>query len=611
MSEMGPSATLGVQQIIDSLPAIVFEYTIYNNGSREFTYISPRCEELLGVGQEVLLRGIFPMKHFIHQEDWETFRQSSEASIASLNNWKWEGRIHARSGQQVWIEASGVPRQLDNGNVVWSGLISNITSRKILEQRQRETEERYRDLIEYLPLGVAIHAAGKLVFVNEAAAKMIGAARPEDLIGRDVFDFVHPDSREAALERVKLLLGGRPVPPQEEKLVTLSGKIVTVETAAHAYTYQGIPAVQLIMKDITGQKEATIAIKKTEKLFFQLFQNSPLAIVMLDEHGAVVQVNKGFEELFGYTWRELAGKGLNQFIVPEELEAEGNDLNSLISSDQVIRLESFRFRKDRSKVSVIIYGVPVRFEDHTIGIFGVYVDITERKRVEEELKIRNAELDNFVYKVSHDLRAPLSSVLGLVNLAAMPGNDDNLAQYFSLVGKKVEQLDHFISDVLSHSKNLKMEVKIAKINFHEIIEKTFSDLNYLKGVEKIRKEIVVQAGEFYSDPWRISEVFRNLISNAVKYRRMNIEVPAIHVLVRTNADFAEILFKDNGIGIDSKSLAHVFDMFYRASEQSAGSGLGLYIVKNAIEKLGGEISVDSTPGVGTTFKIKLKNQKPA
>jgi PAS domain S-box-containing protein len=146
-----------------------------------------------------------------------------------------------------------------------------------------------------------------------------------------------------------------------------------------------------------------------------------MAIVLLDSEGNVKQVNRGFELLFGYTITELRGNSLNQFIVPQELESEGNDLNSLISAEQVVKIETTRLRRDDESVSVIIYGLPIHLEDKTIGIFGVYVDITDQKKIEEELKIRNSELDNFVYKVSHDLRAPLSSVLGLVNLAKMPG----------------------------------------------------------------------------------------------------------------------------------------------------------------------------------------------
>jgi signal transduction histidine kinase len=305
--------------------------------------------------------------------------------------------------------------------------------------------------------------------------------------------------------------------------------------------------------------------------------------------------------------KELKGKGLNQFIVPEELEAEGNDLNSLVSTYQVIRTESVRKRKDGTVLTVIIYGVPVRMEETTIGIFGVYVDITERKKVEEELKIRNTELDNFVYKVSHDLRAPLSSILGLVNLAKMPNNDDNPHMYIDLIGQKVEQLDHFISDVLSHSKNLKMDVKVAKVNFWSIIDQTFTNLNYMKGALEIKKTIVIDPIDFYSDPWRIAEVFRNLISNAIKYRNLNSAESIIEIRIAVVANRCNIEFKDNGIGIDKVSVNQVFDMFYRASDQSDGSGLGLYIVKNAIDKMGGEVTVESALGKGTTFRISLPN----
>jgi signal transduction histidine kinase len=248
-------------------------------------------------------------------------------------------------------------------------------------------------------------------------------------------------------------------------------------------------------------------------------------------------------------------------------------------------------------------------DDQTIGIFGVYVDITDRKKVEEELKVRNTELDNFVYKVSHDLRAPLSSILGLVNLANMPGNDDNPKTYMNLIGQKVEQLDHFISDVLSHSKNLKLDVKISKIDLRSIIDKTFADLNYLKGADRVVHEVEMKGEDFYSDPWRLAEIFRNLVSNSIKYKRFDIDHSFVKVSATITGKSASITFKDNGIGIEADKLPHIFSMFYRASTQSEGSGLGLYIVKNAVEKLGGQIEVFSEPLVGTEFKIILPNKR--
>lgn len=595
------------RHLLNTLPAVVFEYTVFPDGNRDFTYISPRCEEILGLSQEILLRGILPMKNFIYHEDWQTFYESTEESISTLNEWKWEGRIKNR-GSIVWIEACGVPTRMDDGSIVCSGLITDITQRKRLEYRHQESERKYRELVEHLPVGIGIHAQGVLVYANQYALRMMGAEDVDDIIGRSVLDFVHPDYKELVVERMKLIKGGVEVPPVEEKFVRLDGKIIDVETSAYPFQHHGMPAIQIIVRDLTETKNAQLSVKKVERLFSQLFQNSPMAVVMLNEQGSVVQVNSGFEDLFGYTNEELKGKGLNPYIVPAELESEGNDLNSLISSAQVIRIETVRRTKMGELLSVILYGVPVHMDDKTIGIFGVYVDITDRKKVEEELKIRNTELDNFVYKVSHDLRAPLSSILGLVNLANMPGNDDNPKTYMNIIGQKVEQLDHFISDVLSHSKNLKLDVRISKINLAQVIERTLADLSYLKGADQMQQLVEITGGDFYSDPWRVGEIFRNLISNSIKYKRFDIDRSWIRVMINVTEHTATIHFQDNGIGIDADKLPHIFSMFYRASTQSEGSGLGLYIVKNAVEKLEGTIEVFSEPLVGTQFKIILPNK---
>ncbi len=482
-----------------------------------------------------------------------------------------------------------------------------LTPQKLHEDIS-ENEQRYRDLVEHLPLGIGILSDGKLMFINISGARMMAAAKPEDLTGRNFLDFVHPDYHGIVEVRTLKAQQGEPTLPMEQKYVRLDGKIIDVEVSSYPFVYHGKPAIQIIVKDITEQKESRLAIKKTETLFFQLFHVSPMAIVMLDSEGIVADINPGFEKMFGYTFEELKGKGLNQTIVPDVLEAEGNDLNTLISTQQVVRLETMRKRKDGSVLSVIVYGLPVHFEDRTIGIFGVYVDITEQKKTEEELKIRNIELDNFVYKVSHDLRAPLSSVLGLVNLARMPGNNDNLMEYLHLIGQKVDQLDHFITDVLSHSKNLKLDVRIEPIDFKNLIDKTFTDLSYLKGIEKITRNIVVEGISFFSDQWRVCEIFRNLVSNAIKYRNMDRHDSEINLHIVINEEEATITFSDNGIGIEPANQEKIFNMFYRASEQSDGSGLGLYIVKNAIDKLSGTISVASKLGEGTTFVITLANR---
>jgi PAS domain S-box-containing protein len=510
-------------------------------------------------------------------------------------------------GEERWMEVRSNHEIDENGVAVRRGIIQDITERK---SSGKESEIRYQGLVERLPMGIAIHNHGKLVFANAHAHLILGAKKPDEIVGTHVMNYIHPDYRENLLERIREVASGAgtPAPMIEQKFLRVDGKVIDVEAMAFPFIFKGAPSVQVIFRDITERKATEARIKKNETLFSQLFQNIPMAVVMLDEAGKVQQINKGFEAMFGYDVSELKGKNLNDTIVPEELRNEGVDLNNLITSNQVVRLETIRRHKDGNVLSVILYGMPVVLGKQTIGIYGVYVDITERKKVEEELKVRNTELDNFVYKVSHDLRAPLSSILGLVNLAKLPGNTDSPMDYIDIIGDKVEHLDHFIGDVLSHSKNLKMEVSINNVNFAQIIDRTFSELSYLEGAKEIIRNIKIEGTEFYNDPWRISEILRNLISNSIKYRRFDNKTSEISVKILTDNLRTEISFADNGIGIDEVSLNKIFEMFYRATEQSDGSGIGLYIVKNAVDKLGGQITVFSKLGEGTRFTIILPNR---
>jgi len=134
-------------------------------------------------------------------------------------------------------------------------------------------------------------------------------------------------------------------------------------------------------------------------------------------------------------------------------------------------------------------------------------------------------------------------------------------------------------------------------------------LTYLAGAEKVKSSISVTGSDFYSDLWRIKEVFRNLISNAIKYRNSQHQSVEISIDINIGDESCCITFTDNGIGIDDDKIDSIFEMFYRASEISEGSGLGLYIVKNAIDKLKGSILVKSKPGQGTIFTITLPNER--
>jgi len=544
------------------------------------------------------------MDNIVHQEDVADLAATSARAEQAGSEWNWQGRMMVK-GRVKWVEIRSNHTLNADGSVVRRGIIQDITERK---ETTKESELRYQALVERLPIGVAIYRRGKLLFANTQAHLILGADKSQNLIGTDVLNFVEPEHHQRIIRRMKEVAEGLPGAMVEQKYIRLDGTLVDVETMAFPYNYRGDACVQIIFRDVTERKQTEAHIRKNEALLAQLFINVPMAVVLLNEFGKVEQVNKGFEEMFGYTLAELRGRSINDFIVPDELTHEGVDLNNLIASHRVVSIETIRRHRNGTIVNVILYGMPVMLDNQTIGIYGVYVDITQRKRVEEELKVRNTELDNFVYKVSHDLRAPLSSILGLVNLAKLPGNTDNPMDYIDIIGSKVEHLDHFIGDVLSHSKNLKIDLTVAKVDFNQIIDQTFNDLNYLEGAKGISRMIKVDGIEFYSDPWRIAEILRNLISNAIKYRKLDQVASEIGVKISVDHLRAEIAFSDNGIGIDEKNLARVFEMFYRATEQSDGSGIGLYIVKNAVDKLGGQISVASRLGQGTRFNIILPNK---
>ena len=239
-------------------------------------------------------------------------------------------------------------------------------------------------------------------------------------------------------------------------------------------------------------------------------------------------------------------------------------------------------------------------------------EINTRKEAEEkiartnrELSKRNTELDNFVYSVSHDLRAPIASVLGLINLAKKDKDISMKDMYLEMINKSALQQDDFIKEILDQSRNSRLEVKREEIMFEPLIDETFSQLKFaISAGQSVERVISVeQKKPFYSDRWRLKVILNNIISNAIRYR--NGKDPVIKVDVTINENLASIAIQDNGKGIEGEHLPNVYKMFYRATDDGAGSGLGLYIVKEAIDKLNGQIDIQSEVGKGTIVRFAI------
>ncbi|HNP06521.1 MAG TPA: hybrid sensor histidine kinase/response regulator [Cyclobacteriaceae bacterium] len=221
----------------------------------------------------------------------------------------------------------------------------------------------------------------------------------------------------------------------------------------------------------------------------------------------------------------------------------------------------------------------------------------------------NQELDRFVYSTSHNLRAPLMSVLGLLNISRKEVENKDygrLLEYFGMMSASIEKLDNTLKEIVDYSKNARVEVKIEKIELYECLQECIEKLSFLEGAKEIKKEIIIDGGNIiYCDSDRLNVILINIISNAIKYRDINKEEKKLSITVHSYPYKTSISIQDNGVGIFSNYVDKVFDMFYRASDKSNGAGLGLYIVKETVEKLGGKISIDSEIETGTTVEIDI------
>ncbi len=232
------------------------------------------------------------------------------------------------------------------------------------------------------------------------------------------------------------------------------------------------------------------------------------------------------------------------------------------------------------------------------------------KTQNEELIKTNSELDRFVYSTSHDLRAPLMNVIGLVDIVELTITDEKPKKYLDMMRTSVTNLDNTIKEILEYSKNTRTEVEIEEVDMHEVTEEILAGMQFMDGSERVEKRLNFDMKvPFYSDKNRLKVILNNLISNAVKYQNKNEPKPFVSIDAVITTEKVEITIADNGIGITPQYQEKIFDMFYRATTQGSGSGLGLYILKETLNKINGKISVSSTPNVGTTFKVEIPNVK--
>jgi len=321
----------------------------------------------------------------------------------------------------------------------------------------------------------------------------------------------------------------------------------------------------------------------------------------------IYDVDRTSTDLYGI-WRKS--------LHPDDFDYVSKTIESMIQGKMKSAVMEYRILagKDHDILKYVRTTViPEKFEkSNAIKILGSTIDISATKNFEntileknKELVKINGELDQFVYSVSHDLRSPLLSIKGILSVMETAQNDEERNMYLSLIDKSVNRLDGTILEILDFSRNARLEVVYSEFNIRELIENIFSDLAYVTNDPVILNMDIEGTDIVEMDKSRVEILLKNLISNGIKYRRRATEGSFVKVAVRSVEDDYHIIVSDNGEGISEENKQKVFEMFYRASSASSGTGLGLYICKDIVEKMKGTLHLNSQSGVGTEISLIL------
>lgn len=253
--------------------------------------------------------------------------------------------------------------------------------------------------------------------------------------------------------------------------------------------------------------------------------------------------------------------------------------------------------------------MPDKFMELLNSISDTYDQFESLAEENSDLKKTNEQLDHFVYSVSHDLRAPLSSMKGVVEITEQESKESLTLEHMQLLKGSIHKLDHFILDVLDYCRSKRLEIKPERIDFKELIESISDNLRHMNsGNRNVDIKVsITQKNDFCSDKIGVGIVLNNLVSNAIRYQNPLANEPFVNIEVEAIGESANIIVKDNGIGISKEVQTKIFDMFYRVSDETDGTGLGLFLVKETIEKLNGRINVESELGKGSVFQILIPN----
>lgn len=478
----------------------------------------------------------------------------------------------------------------------------------------RENEENYRSIIANLQDAyIRTDNEGKIVMASPSAAHMFRFDSPQEMIDCSALAF-YKNSNDIKYLMKELKENGKVEYNDCEALRKDGNMFFASQNAQFYYDVGGqIQGVETLVRDITEYKKE----KENNQMLNNLVDCFEDALLIVSITGIIAGFNKVAEQLYGYSAEEVIGKDIS-ILAPKHLKKETYELINYIKQGKKIRhYETLSLRKDNKLINLSINLSPIfDTSKKLISISIVARDINECKKPKEkyksivtDLKRSNKELEQFAYVSSHDLQEPLRMVTlysQLLERRYKDKLDDDANDFIEYIVEGAQRMKLLIDDLLIYSRVTSQAKEFEDIDLETLLKTVVSNL-YITIEENNANLTHDPLPSISADPSQISQVFQNLITNAIKFQGQN--TPKIHISVQKQEYYKEWIFsvKDNGIGIEPRHQKQIFEVFKRlhTRQEYPGTGIGLSIVKKIIKHHGGQIWVDSEPGQGTTFYFTI------
>ena len=563
-----------------------------------------------------------------HPDDIDRVKTDVERTLQNIQTTT-EYRIRLKNGDYIWISCLRKPvwDESEQRVIEYYNIVRDITQRKLVEEKLRQNEERYRGVVEDIPLLLCRFLPdGEIVFVNTAYAASFQKS-PDELVGLNFFNILNDSQKSALLQTMASLSKTTPVQIHEYKIIAPNGEVRWQRWTNRALfdSKENIIAFQSIGDDITEQQ----SMHEWLNLQSVALESAVNAIVIADKDGQIIWANPAFTTLTGYAHNEVEGLPLSILKSGEHDKRFYHNLWNTILSGQVWEGRIINRRKDGTLYTERQSITPIRNKNGKISHFiAIKQDITKQEHDEqlrleqEQIKARlqkEQEYNNVIKRaisaLSHDVRTPLA-VIGtskdLLKLHFDKQSEQQRRDKLDLIGKQLRYVDDLLEEVTSIVKSGldTPEYKPTLVNLEILCKVTLNEIQSISGFQ--HDLTFTTDGNIKTvqvDEILVSRILLNLLSNAVKYSPRG---GKIHLKLKGQNGWIMIHVIDQGVGIDPQDLTQIFEPFFRADAVKSipGTGLGLNIVKECIERHNGRISVESNIGKGTTFIVELPVTNP-